>query len=93
MSFGTNEEHAPFVSVVAIVTNQTNLAWKEIPLEARFFDRTGTLIDVARGYYGWALYPKSDAAIRIQTDALRPFADYDSYKIYVGYAHDAHARF
>jgi hypothetical protein len=93
MIFGTNYENEPIVSIVAMVTNQTDLAWKQIPLEVRFFDKTGRLIDVGERDYFDTLYPKSDGAIRINTEALRPLTDYASYKIYVGGARDAHSRF
>ena len=89
MIFGTNYyEKAPAVSVIAIVTNQTDLAWKEIPLEVRFFDKEGTLVDIGYGLYFDTLYPKSDGAVKIEAASQRPLADYNSYKIYVGSARD-----
>lgn len=93
MRLGTNYENEGSISIVAMITNQTDLAWKQVPLEVRFFDKAGALIDVGQGDYLNTLYPESEAAIRIDTDALRPLADYASYKIYVGSAHDAHSRF
>jgi hypothetical protein len=92
--FGTNAvSKQPFVGVVAVVTNQSDKAWAGVDLEARYFDKTGKLIDVGHGQYFWTLYPKSDCAVRVSSGALYPFADYASYKIYVGGAHDTHARF
>lgn len=94
MIFGTNYyEKAPEVSVIAIVTNQTDLAWKEIPFDVRFFDKAGTLVDIGRGQYFDTLYPKSDGAVKIDAASHRPFADYNSYRIYIGSAHDPHSRF
>jgi hypothetical protein len=94
MAFRTNSyEHEPVVSVIAIVTNQTDLAWKEIPLEVRFFDKAGTMIDVGKSYDLGTLYPKSDAAVNVEADVLHPVADYASYKIYVGCARDARSPF
>ena len=83
----------PAISVVAVVTNQSDKAWTGVQLEARYFDKTGKLIDVGRGQYNWTLYPKSDGAVWINSGALCPLADYASYKIYVGGARDAHSRF
>lgn len=93
MSFETNEDHIPLVYVIAVVTNQTDLAWDNVGFEARFFDKTGTLIGVGEGICYWTLYPKSDTAVLIRAHTLHPFADYASYKINVGSAKDAHSRF
>lgn len=94
MAFHTNYfEKETAVSVIAILTNQTDLAWKDIPLEVRFFDKAGNLVDVGRSYGPRTLYPKSDAAVRIETDALHPLTDYDSYKIYIESAEDARSPF
>jgi hypothetical protein len=89
----TNKENALFVSVIAVVTNQTDMAWRETEIDARFFDKAGTLIDIGRGEYYDTLYPKTDGAIRINAGMLRPLADYDSYKIYIGSAKDSNSRF
>jgi hypothetical protein len=92
--FGTNTvSNLPFVGVVAVVTNQSDKAWASVELEARYFDKTGKLIDVGHSQYPWTLYAKSDGAVRVSSGALYPFADYASYKIYLGGARDAHSRF
>jgi hypothetical protein len=93
MYFKTNEVHTPFVCVVAVVTNQTDLSWKDIQFEARFFNKAGTLIDVAQQGCYWPLYPKTDTAIQFKPGMLHPLADYDSYKIYVESGLDIHARY
>jgi hypothetical protein len=94
MDLGTNTfDKSPIVYVVAVVTNQTDMAWQYIHLEARFYDKSGTLIDVGDGAYNWSLSPKTDGVVLIRAKTLHPFADYASYKIYVGNALDAHARF
>lgn len=92
MIFGTNMYNKPFAAVVAVVTNQSDMPWKEVEFQARFFDKTGALIDVGRGEYYPTLYPGTDGAIWINTGMLRPFADYASYRIYIGSAEDSHTR-
>jgi hypothetical protein len=92
--FGTNVlNKLPVIGIVAVVTNQSDKAWTGVELEARYFDKSGKLIDVGHGQYVWTLYPYSDGAVRINSGALYPFADYASYKIYVGSARDVHSRF
>jgi hypothetical protein len=93
MTLETNQGDGPFVYIVAVATNQTDMEWKEIEFDARFYNKEGELIDVGEGEFYDTLYPKMDAAFRIRAKALHPLPDYDSYKIYVGSARDAHARF
>jgi hypothetical protein len=92
MYFETNRNLVG-VYVITVITNQTDKEWKEIHFDARFFDKTGTLIDVGRGGYYDFLYPKTDGAFRIDANMLCPATNYASYKIYIGSARDAHARF
>jgi hypothetical protein len=89
----TNLENQPEISVVAVITNQTDKEWKEIEFDARYFDKAGKFIDLGRGEYNDTLYPKTDGAIRINATMLFPATNYDSYKIYIGSACDAHSRF
>jgi hypothetical protein len=92
LEFGTNYNR-PSVYVVAVITNQTDVAWSGVEFDARFFNKAGALIDVGRGGYYWTLYPKMNAAIKIDANTLHPLMDYDSYKLYIGSAHDARLRF
>jgi hypothetical protein len=92
MNFGT-EGKEPAVYIVAVITNKTDIAWKQVQLDVSFFNRAGTLIDARSGYYAWTLYPHDDSALRINTTPSHPLTDYDSYKIVVNYARDAKARF
>jgi hypothetical protein len=96
MDLGTilrNNINEPCVYVVAVITNQTDKAWRGVDVEARFFDKAGKLIDVGQGQYYDTLYPQTDGALRIKAGMLRPVTDYDSYKLYIGSAADPHSRF
>lgn len=92
MFFATNQ-NTPYVYIVGIATNQSSLAWNGVEFEARFFNKAGTLIDVGSGYNISTIYPQKDSAFRIRSAASLPFTEYDSYTIYVGYAHDPLSRF
>jgi hypothetical protein len=92
MNFGT-EDKEQIIYVVALITNQTDVAWKEVQLDVRFFNTAGKLIDVGLGYDPATLYPHADSALRIKTRPSHPLSDYDSYKIYVRFARDARAHF
>jgi len=81
------------VHVIAVITNRTDLAWKDVQLDVRYFNQAGTLID-ARAYEGsGTVLPHGEAAYRINTKPCHPLADYDSYKIFVRYARDVHTPF
>ena len=81
------------VHVVAVVTNQTDFAWKDVQLDVRFFNKAGTLIDARTFMNVSTIFPHGDSAFRINADPIHPLADYDSYKIYVRSARDARSRF
>lgn len=88
MSFAT-EEKDPKVYVIAVITNQTEMAWKNIQLDTRFFDKSGTLID-ARTYSDNArILPHEDLAVRITTKPSHALSDYQSCKVFIRCARDA----
>lgn len=87
---GTNH----YVTVVGIVTNQSELAWKDVNLEAQCFDSAGKLIDVisARGDYGGIpVLGHAEAAFKIETKAAQAEAEYATYKVFVRWGKDASA--
>jgi hypothetical protein len=81
------------VHVVAVVTNQTDIAWKDVQLDVRFFNKAGTLIDARTFMNSPTIFPHGDSAFRINVDPIHPLADYDSYKIYIRSARDTRSRF
>jgi hypothetical protein len=77
------------VHVVAVITNQTDIAWKQVQFDVRFFNKMGVLID-ARGYSaGDTILPHGEIAFRINTKPIHALSDYESYKIFVRSARDA----
>jgi hypothetical protein len=88
----TNEYGTPRIFVVGLITNESDIAWKNIEFELRFFDRSGALIDsgTMNDYYG--ILSHRDLGFRIWLDPVLPLTNYDSYKIYIGSAKDARSR-
>lgn len=79
------------VSVVGVVTNQSQFGWKNLGLEAQLFDKDQRLIDVipANGDYGGvAVLPCSTAGFKIESKATKKESDYASDKVYVRVAKD-----
>ena len=82
------------VTVVGMVTNRSEFPWKDVGLEAQFFDREGKLIDVvihAGDYGGFAILPRAEEAFRIEGKSARPQSEYASHKVTVRWAKDAGA--
>lgn len=80
------------VSVVGVITNQTEFAWKNIGLEAQMFNQAGQLIDVIQvgdpSYSGVVVMPHAEAAFKISSKATHPESDYASHKVAVGSGKD-----
>ena len=82
------------VTVVGMVTNRSEFPWKDVGLEAQFFDREGKLIDVVihtGDYGGFAILPHGEEAFKIEGKSARPQSDYASHKVTVRWAKDANA--
>lgn len=82
----------PMVNVVGLLTNKSEVAWKVVQMDLRFFDKSGSLIDANVGWSRGIIFQHGEVAFRIRTQPSHPLADYDSYKIYVGSARDASSR-
>ncbi|MBI3415035.1 MAG: hypothetical protein HY043_06895 [Verrucomicrobia bacterium] len=85
-----------WVTVVGVVTNRSDFAWKNVGLEAQFFDRQGKLIDVdshTRDYDGFTILPHAQQAFKIEGKAARPQTEYVGHKVTVRWAKDANALF
>jgi hypothetical protein len=84
-----DDDKKPMVNVVVIVTNKSEVAWKNIQTDVRFYDKSGTLIDAGADWGGGVISPHGELAFRIRTQPGRSLSEYDSYKIYVRAARDA----
>ena len=85
------------VSVVGVITNQSDFAWKQVGVEAQFFDGNSNLIDVieAKGEYfsDLAILPHSEASFKIESHATHKEQDYKSTKVFVRTGEDIHTFF
>ena len=86
---GTNS----LVYVVVVITNQTDIAWKQTQVDVRFFNKAGTLIDARTYWDNSTILGHGESAFRINSTPCHALSDYDSYKIFVRAARDAQARF
>ena len=84
---GTNH----YVTVVGVITNESEFAWENVNLEAQFFDSAGRLIDVisAKGDYGGIpILRRAEAGFKLETRAARPEAEYATHKVFVRWGKD-----
>jgi hypothetical protein len=84
------------ISVVGMLTNRSGIAWKDVGVEAQFFDNSGRLIDVisVNADYSSAhvpILPHGETAFKVEGKAVRPESDYDNYKAIVRWAKDSDA--
>jgi len=86
-----------WVTVVGTLTNRSEIGWKDLGVEAQFFDKSGRLIDAiaASGsdYRDLVILPHGEAAFKIETRAARPEGEYDTCKPTVRWARDGESVF
>ena len=71
------------IQLTGIITNETDVPWRAIELECRFFDTNGVLIDVAHPLLHQTLQPKDDAAFSALVFAARPTNTYARHAVTV----------
>ena len=83
------------VTVVGTITNHSVIGWKDVGVEAQFFDKAGNLIDAltvnANDYHGVVILPHGETAFKIEGRASRPANDYETNRLSVRWAKDADA--
>ncbi len=91
MVFGKAKE-GTVVCVIGRIKNESEIAWKDLQIEAQFFDQAGKLIDVAidpKYYFASEILPHGEGAFKVRAVADFPKETYASYKINVRSATDA----
>ena len=83
-----------YISTVGLLTNCSDFSWKEVQVEAQYFDGTGKLIDTGfERSFDTEILPHGESAFRIRTLADKPESSYASHKVFVRYAKDGRNRF
>ena len=84
-------------TVVGTLTNHCDVSWKDVGVEAQFFDKSGKMIDAitvnAADYRGVAILPHGEATFKIEGRAAQTSTDYWTNKLNVRTAKDIHALF
>lgn len=84
-------------TVVGTLTNNSDVGWKDVGVEAQFFDKSGKRIDAitvnANDYRGVAILSHGETAFKIEGRAARDSTDYWTNKLNVRWAKDVDALF
>jgi uncharacterized protein YcfL len=81
------------VYVTGILTNESEIAWRQIEFDCRFYDNNGVMIDAANGYSLLTVQPHDDSAFRVVVQPGRSTNDYSSCKIFVSTARNTKSLF
>lgn len=95
MVFGVNEcEHkSATVAILGKIRNESTIAWKDIKLEAIFFDKEGKMIDTTQRETTSTVPTNGESAFKISFRREFPQENYNSFKIRIISAKDERKRF
>jgi hypothetical protein len=85
-----------YVVVVGLATNRGEYGWKNVAIEAQFFDQSGKLIDAITAdadYRGFTILPHGEAAFKLEGKVAKPQSEYVSHKVSVRTAKDVREKF
>jgi hypothetical protein len=89
-----DDKCGPTVAVIGKIKNNSEVAWKDVYLEAQYFDAHGAMIDTnGAEQYGLVIPAHEEVAFRIRGSAARAGPEYTSHKVFVRSARDARALF
>lgn len=95
MVFGVNEcEHkSPTVAILGKIRNESNFAWKDIKLEAQFFDKEGKMIDTTQRETLSTVPANGECTFKLSFKREFPQENYARFKIRIISAKDERKRF
>jgi len=96
MVFGVSgcEHKSPTVAVLGKIRNDSGVSWKDIKLEARFFDKDVKLIDTTQQEkYSFTAPANDESTFKLSFKREFPQENYNSFKIRIISAKDERKRF
>ena len=82
-------ERGRYITTIGVITNGSDCGWKEVQMEARYFNKQGKLVDVgAQWFSDLVVQPHSESAFRIRTLADQPDEAYASHQVVIRTAKD-----
>lgn len=94
MEFG-QDQSGPTVAVVGVLKNPSPIDWKDVRLQAEFFDAKGTLIDASQQdeYRSPRLPANQEVGFKVSLTRQFPESKYSRYKVRAISAIDSRQRF
>jgi hypothetical protein len=88
------EKCGAMISVIGTIRNNSDVPWKDLYLEVRYFDSAGTMVDTQSAEQYDLLIPAGgEVAFRVRGPAIRAEQDYVSHKVTIVGAKDGVSRF
>jgi hypothetical protein len=88
------DKYGSTVSVIGKIKNDSDVAWKDLYIEAQYFDANGVMVDTQGSeQYGLVVPAHGEVAFRVRGSADRAENEYASHKVYVRSARDARSPF
>jgi hypothetical protein len=85
--------NGPRIYVIGMLTNQSQVAWKDVEFQCRFFGTNGVMIDASYPGARLTILPGSDAAFRGTVTPACAKSDYHAMTTTVSSARNARAAF
>jgi hypothetical protein len=79
--------------VTGILTNQSDIAWKDLEFECRFHDATGNMVDAGHGRSWSTVAAHDDSAFRAIIKPALPQTNYAAHRVTVSNARNARSAF
>lgn len=76
----------PRLFLTGILTNQSQIAWRQPEFDCRFFDSKGQMVDAVSGYSSLTVLPGADSAFRVSVNPALSSNSYSSFRIFVSNA-------
>ena len=88
-----SDEYGPAFYVVVVVTNKSDLSWKNPQLDLRFFNQEGKLIDALAYTGNGTIHSHEEMGLRVKSRPVHPQNEYASCKVFVRSGSDSNLRF
>ena len=85
--------NGPRIYVIGMVTNRSNIAWRDLEFQCRFFDTNSIMIDAGYPNSWLTVQPGDDAAFRGTVTPGCPKSDYHTLTLAVSSARNTRSRF
>jgi hypothetical protein len=96
MVFGVSgcAHKSPTIAILGKIQNSSVVSWKDVRLEATFFDKDGRLIDATqKEQYSFMVASKDICTFKLSFQREFPETQYDSFKVRIISAKDEKKRF